>query len=105
MIRGIFLSAIVLALSQPGLAQEGREQRGLLFVQTNCASCHAVRRADASPLAAAPPLRDLHKRYPVAELAESFSEGIMTGHPTMPEFQLDGAQIGDLIAYLETLER
>jgi hypothetical protein len=56
-------------------------------------------------LTAAPPLRDLHKRYPVADLAESFSEGIMTGHPTMPQFQLDGAQIGDLIAYLQTLER
>ena len=105
MIRGLLFSAIFLALPQLGVAQEGREQRGLLFVQTNCASCHAVRRTDASPFAAAPPLRDLHKRYPVADLAESFSEGIMTGHPTMPQFQLDGAQIGDLIAYLQTLER
>jgi hypothetical protein len=28
----------------------------------------------------------------------------MTGHPTMPQFQLDPGQIGDVIAYLKTLE-
>ena len=104
-IRGICLFAILLALPQPGLAQEARAQRGFLFVQTNCATCHAIRRTDNSPLTVAPPLRDLHKRYPVADLAESFSEGIVTGHPTMPQFQLDAAQIGDMIAYLQTLER
>ena len=27
------------------------------------------------------------------------------GHPTMPEFRLDPGQIGDVIAYLKTLER
>ncbi|MDB5558821.1 MAG: cytochrome c class [Enterovirga sp.] len=105
LIRCLCLCASFLAFSQPGAAEEARAQRGLLFVQTNCASCHAVRLTDASPLAAAPPLRDLHKRYPVADLEESFSEGIVTGHPTMPQFQLDAPQIGDLIAYLQTLER
>ena len=41
-----------------------------------------------------------HKRYPV----ETLAEGIQTGHPTMPEFQLEPDQIGDLLAYLKTLE-
>jgi len=49
--------------------------------------------------------RELHKRYPVEDLAESLAEGIVTGHPTMPEFRFDPAQIGDVIAYLKTLER
>jgi hypothetical protein len=31
---------------------------------------------------------------PVENLAESLAEGIVTGHPTMPQFQLDMAQIG-----------
>jgi cytochrome c len=28
----------------------------------------------------------------------------VTGHPTMPEFRLDPDQIGDLIAFLKSLE-
>jgi mono/diheme cytochrome c family protein len=71
----------------------------------NCARCHAVGLVGASPLTEAPPFRDLHKRYPVEELSEALGEGIVTGHPSMPEFQLDAAQVGDVIAYLKTLER
>ena len=37
-------------------------------------------------------------------LTEALAEGIMTGHPAMPQFKLDVAQIGDLIAYLKSLE-
>ena len=32
------------------------------------------------------------------------AEGIVTGHPNMPQFELDAAQIDDLIAYLKSLE-
>lgn len=79
-------------------------QRGLLFVTRNCSTCHAIGRDDESPLRTAPPLRSLHDRYPVESLEEAFAEGIVTGHPNMPQFQLDAAQINDLIAYLKTLE-
>ena len=58
-----------------------------------------------SPLAIAPPFRDLHRRYPVKSLEEAMAEGITTGHPTMPEFRLDPGQIADVIAYFKTLER
>ncbi len=85
--------------------QEPRAQRGRVLLQTNCAQCHAIGRVEASPLAIAPPFRELHKRYPVEDLAESLAEGIVTGHPTMPEFRLDAAQIAEVIAYLKTLER
>jgi cytochrome c len=81
------------------------EQRGRTFAQANCAMCHAVGRTGDSPLKIAPPFRTLHERYPVENLAESLAEGIVTGHPTMPQFQLDSDQIGDLIAYLKALER
>ena len=85
-------------------AQEARAQRGRVFAQTNCAMCHAIGRTGDSPLAIAPPFRTLHKRYRVDDLEESLAEGIVTGHPTMPQFQLDTAQIGDFLAYLKTLE-
>jgi hypothetical protein len=31
--------------------------------------------------------------------------GIVTGHPDMPEFSFDSGQVGDVIAYLKSLER
>jgi len=81
------------------------EQRGLVFVQTNCAKCHAIGKVGDSPLAPAPPFRTLHTRYPVESLQEALAEGIVIGHPSMPQFQLDPGQIRDVIAYLKTLER
>jgi mono/diheme cytochrome c family protein len=80
------------------------EQRGRIFVQTNCSQCHSVDKVTASPLKVAPPMRTLHERYPVENLAESLAEGIRTGHPTMPEFRLDPGQVADVIAYLKTLK-
>jgi cytochrome c len=94
------------ALITPGLSQQldPRAQRGRTFVQTNCSQCHAIGRIGESPLKVAPPFRELHKRYPVESLAEALSEGIVTGHPSMPQFRLDVAQINDLLAYLKSLE-
>ncbi len=80
-------------------------QRGRTFAQTNCARCHAIDRVSPSPLAVAPPFRELHRRYPVETLSEAFAEGIYTGHPTMPAFQLDPDQINDLLSFLKSLER
>jgi hypothetical protein len=53
----------------------------------------------------APPFRTLHERYPVETLEEALAEGIITGHPNMPEFRLDPGQVGDVIAFLKTLEQ
>jgi len=79
-------------------------QRGLVFVRAHCAKCHSVDRVGASPLPVAPPFRTLHERYPIETLQESLAEGIVTGHPSMPEFQLDPGQVNDVIAYLKSLE-
>ncbi|MCC6889022.1 MAG: cytochrome c [Hyphomicrobiales bacterium] len=87
-----------------GIVQAANAQRGLAFARQNCARCHALDKVSPSPLQAAPPFRELHKRYPVETLEEAFAEGFVTGHPSMPEFRLDPAQISDLIAFLKTLE-
>lgn len=86
-------------------AQGARADRGQALARANCARCHAIGMTGESRLPAAPAFRDLHRRYPVEQLAEAFAEGISTGHGAMPEFQLAPAQINDLIAYLKTLER
>lgn len=80
-------------------------QRGRVFVQAHCSQCHAIGRVGASPLQAAPPFRNLHERYPVETLQEALAEGIVTGHPSMPEFRLDPDQVAGVIAYLKSLER
>ena len=105
MIGRIFVSlALMLVTLKPAVAASPREQRGRLFAMNNCARCHSIDRISPSPLKIAPPFRTLHKRYPVESLGEALAEGIQTGHPTMPEFKLDPDQIGDLLAYLKTLE-
>jgi mono/diheme cytochrome c family protein len=97
--------ALTLITLTPAMAASPQQQRGKTFAINNCAKCHAIDKVSPSPLKIAPPFRTLHKRYPVETLAEALAEGIQTGHPTMPEFQLDPGQIGDLLAYLKTLEK
>jgi cytochrome c len=79
-------------------------QRGLTFVRANCANCHSIDRISDSPLKVAPPFRTLHEKYPVESLQEALAEGIVTGHPTMPQFRLDPGQVNDVISYLKSLE-
>ncbi|WP_201833950.1 c-type cytochrome [Microvirga zambiensis] len=99
----LFCLAVACA-SSVAMAQSGRVQRGLTFAQTNCSQCHAIGRVGESPIPEAPPFRTLHTRYPIEDLAEAFAEGITTGHPSMPQFQLDPAQINDLLAYLNSIQ-
>jgi cytochrome c len=80
------------------------EQRGKTFALNNCARCHSIDKVSSSPLKIAPPFRTLHLRYPIETIGEALAEGIYTGHPTMPAFQLDPDQIHDLLSYLKTLE-
>lgn len=95
---------IGLLLITPALGASSAEQRGKAFARANCGRCHAVDRASASPLKGAPPLRTLHRRYPVETLGEALAEGIYTGHADMPAFELSPDQIHDLLSYLKTLE-
>ena len=95
---------VTLILMTPALAASPAEQRGKTFALTKCARCHSIDRVTESPLRIAPQFRTLHKRYPIESLAEALAEGIETGHPTMPAFQLEPDQINDLLSFLKTLE-
>ena len=79
-------------------------EAGRALVEANCASCHAVGPRGDSPHPDAPPFRDLHRLYPVESLEEALGEGIMVGHPDMPEFVLTPGQVGDVVAWLKSLE-
>jgi cytochrome c len=103
--RTIFIALLLFARIDVAAAQSVNVAVGERFARTNCGQCHATGRVGDSPLRIAPPFRDLHRKYPVENLSEALAEGIITGHPTMPEFRLDPDQIGNFIAYLKTLER
>jgi len=103
-VRILMPLAFALVSLTPAAAASPQEQRGKTFALNNCAKCHSIDKVSPSPLKIAPPFRTLHKRYPVETIGEALAEGIYTGHPTMPAFQLGPDQIGDLLAYLKTLQ-
>ena len=95
---------VSLFVASASTAEAASVQRGLTIARTYCARCHSIDKVSPSPLTIAPPFRTLHERYPVETLEESLGEGIVTGHPTMPEFRFEPDQVGDFIAFLKSLE-
>ncbi|HRD78476.1 MAG TPA: cytochrome c [Hyphomicrobiaceae bacterium] len=99
-------AALLVALPAIGtvVAQDGAQvARGRQLLEAQCARCHAVGASDASPVKQAPALRQLRRRYPVDALAEALAEGIITGHPGMPEFAFQANDVAAIIAYLKSL--
>jgi cytochrome c len=103
------IAAILILAGRPATAADNREldvvqERGRALVTKNCAGCHAVERSGASPHADAAPFRTLGRRYPVEVLEEALGEGVLSGHPDMPEFAFDGEDVGAIIAYLKVIQ-
>jgi len=70
----------------------------------NCGQCHAVGRSGNSPRPDAPAFRVLGERYPIDSLEESLGEGIMSGHPDMPEISFESDDVGAIIDYLKSIQ-
>jgi len=95
-----------LALSTAPLrADDGDLKRGEELLRKNCARCHAIGRTGASPNKEAPAFRTLGQRYPVESLEEALGEGIVSGHPDMPDMSFDADEVGDIIAYLKSIQQ
>ena len=101
-IAGVLTIALVAAW-QPAVAQNLK--RGEELLTRSCASCHAVGRNGESPQKLAPAFRSLGQRYPIESLEEALGEGIMSGHPDMPEFTFDAKDVGAIIAYLKSIQQ
>ena len=52
----------------------------------------------------APAFRTLGRRYPIQDLEEALGEGIVSGHPDMPEFKFDADDVGAIITYLKSIQ-
>lgn len=99
------VAVLVLGLSAVDvLAQDNPDvETGRVLAEENCARCHAIGMDGESPHEEAPPFRDVVQQWPPAHLAEALAEGIVVGHPEMPQFTFSESEIDALIAYLESL--
>jgi mono/diheme cytochrome c family protein len=66
--------------------------------------CHAIGPYGDSPNGLAPRFRELHRRYPVENLGEALAEGIIVGHPEMPQFHFSAGEVSDIVAYLQSIQ-
>ncbi|MET0274104.1 MAG: cytochrome c, partial [Phenylobacterium sp.] len=97
----------ILALAAPAMAAGPRDpvvERGRVLVQRYCAGCHAVGTSGHGLNPAAPPFRHLAERYPIENLGEALAEGILTGHPAMPEFRFGPDDVQAVIGYLTSIQ-
>ena len=85
-------------------AEAPSARRGGEIVRRHCGGCHAAGASGASRLRAAPPLRELHRRYEPEALAEALAEGILTGHPAMPAFRFEPRDVRSIILYLNEIQ-
>jgi cytochrome c len=97
------MAAVACLAAKPAAAQDLKLGEALLA--KNCGSCHAVGRSGDSPRKDAPAFRTLGKLYPVDSLEEALGEGIMSGHPDMPEFSFEADEVGAIIAYLKAIQQ
>jgi mono/diheme cytochrome c family protein len=95
--------AMLAAHAHQALAQSP-SARGEVIAKRLCARCHAIGESDTSPMGLAPPFRDLSKRYRIETLAETLAEGIVVGHPAMPQFTFSPREIDALLAFISGLK-
>jgi mono/diheme cytochrome c family protein len=103
--------ALALCACEKDKKQAGVEgadpEAGRVLAERYCQSCHAVGPEGTSSVVAAPPFREIVKRFPPEDLQEALAEGIQVSHKgvvQMPEVTLDPDQVDDFIAYLKTLQ-
>jgi cytochrome c len=82
-------------------------QKGRVIANVFCSRCHAIGAHGKSPNPKSPPFRVLGKRYPLSNLEEALSEGIVVGHEgqEMPPFVFTSSQIEALLAYLASVQK
>lgn len=115
--RTLFGLAVLAGLASSAIAAPPDVPRisgGQRIAQRECGACHAVA-GGASPLADAPPFRELWRRYGKGGLDALLQEGMVRprqmleegsprSHPRMPMTDLDDDQVAQLKAYLRSLE-
>ena len=100
MLAGALVLGSTLARAEDPSAEEGR---GL--AEANCATCHSLEAEGASPLAAAPPFRDVAKRYTEEELMDGLMDGLPVRHEAMPDWDMTEDQAIALSLFIMSLAK
>jgi cytochrome c len=100
----VLLATALLAAPASAAAQEPSARRGSILVKRHCGGCHATGVKGESRRPAAPPLRELNRRYEPEALGEALAEGILTGHPAMPAFRFEPQDVRSIILYLNDIQ-
>jgi mono/diheme cytochrome c family protein len=106
MLKSLTLAGLAaLALSLPARADDVSLSAGKQLAIARCGRCHAVGRTGDSPNPRSPRFRDLGARFPFDGLRDALMQGMIVGHPQMPIQHLTPVESGDLVAYLQSLQR
>lgn len=93
----------VIAVVATARAEDGPD-RGRQIAEAACSPCHAIGKSGSSPNPRATPFREISTKYPVRELEEALGEGILVGHPEMPQVRMSPSDIDAFLDYLETVQ-
>jgi cytochrome c len=105
LVKLMSLGLVLVFTASAAAAQDAAAlKRGEALVTRDCSRCHATARTGESAHPQAPAFRTLGKRYPIEALEEALGEGIISGHPDMPEFTFESAEVGAIIAYLKSIQ-
>lgn len=99
MLRALLTLALLVTASDAFASERGEE-----LIRRHCGGCHAVGMRDKSIEPAAPPLRDLNRRYEPEMLGEALGEGLLSGHPLMPEFRFEPEDVEAILQYLKSIQ-
>lgn len=95
-------AALLVVAGHPAAASSADEGHDL--AQRLCAECHAIGRAERSPIPVAPSFRQMEARVgDLDQLIERFQGGVIAGHPEMPAFILKDHEARALVAYMRSL--
>ncbi len=80
-------------------------ERGREIAQFHCASCHQIGPSGASPSLMAPPFHSIYISYSRLAFKKAVEDTAGDRGHFMPGYDLDRAQVDDLVAYLEDVRR
>ncbi len=101
--REALISLALLATGAGGALAADDAADGKAILEKNCARCHSIDTTGESPLAKAPPLRQVYLKYPIEQLEEGFAEGMGSRHRDMPQIQFSPDQVSAILSYLGSI--
>jgi mono/diheme cytochrome c family protein len=99
----VFWVPLIVCSANLAAAGSGEGIEGKMLLEKNCSRCHSIDATGQSPLAQAPPLREVYLRYPIEQLEYGFAEGMGSRHREMPQIQFSSEQVSAILNYLGSI--